>query len=124
MKKTFTIKPYRRRDGFVMLFVNNNANKVSLGISENVKTSKLTNAQKKLYASFERAVFKTAEIVKNFKSDSQTSVLDCGRFKFFAVDDGRIDDLKLKSDGGHVLTPDGRLLSLSEIESQMNAEEA
>ena len=121
--KTFTVKPYRRRDGFVMLFVNNNLNKVSLGISEDVKTSKLTNGQKKLYASFERAVFKTAEIVKNFKSDSQTSVLDSGRLKFFCVDDGRIDDLSLESDGGYILASGGRLLNLADIEAKMNEEQ-
>ena len=107
----------------MMLFVNNNANRVSLGISEDVKTSKLTNGQKKLYASFERAVFKTPEIVKGFKSDSHTSVLDSGCLKFFAVDDGRIDDLSLESDGGYILTNDGRLLSLADIEAQLNAEQ-
>lgn len=118
--KTFTIKAYRRKDDFVMLYVNNNANKVSLGISEDVKTSKISAEQKKLYAKLERAIFEAAPIVSNFKSDSQTSVLDSGRMKFFAVDNCKIDDLSLESDGGYILTPDGRLLSLTEIESRMN----
>lgn len=116
----FTIRAYKRKDDFVMLYLNDNEKKVSLGIAEDVKTSKMTAAQKKLYATLERAIFNANVIATNFKSNSQTSILDSGRIKFFAVDNGKIDDLSLESDGGYILTPDGRLLSLTEIEFQMN----
>lgn len=119
----FTIRAYKRKDGFVMLYLNENEKKVSLGIAEDVKTSKMTAAQKKLFATFERAIFHANAIATNFKSDSQTSILDSGRMKFFAVDNGKIDDLSLESDGGYILTPAGKLTSLSEIEFQMNKEE-
>lgn len=116
----FSVKPYRRKDGFVMLYVNNNENRVSLGIAEDVKTSKITAGQKKILAEFERAIANTATIATNFKSNSQTSILNSGYLKFFAVDDGRIDDLHVECDGGYLLTSDGRLLRLSDVVDTMN----
>lgn len=116
----FSVKAYQRRDGFVMIYVNNNENRVSVGISEDVKTSKLTAGQRKLLTEFERAIIKAEAVKEDFSSNSQTSVLNSGYLKLFITDNGMVDDVCVAMDGAYVATPDGRLLSLFEVENTMN----
>lgn len=56
------IKTYTRRDGFMMIYINDDASKnryqqaKAIGIAEDCYTSKWTNGQKNLYAQFIEAL--------------------------------------------------------------------
>ncbi len=53
---TLTIKPYKKKNGEFMIYLNDHERKVSLGIGDRVYTTKLTKGQKNLLNRYHEAL--------------------------------------------------------------------
>lgn len=76
------VSPYKKKNGDVMLYVNDYSKKVSVGISDRVYSTKLTKAQKNVLGEFFEKLNDSAPIIKDFHEveshSEQKFVLDSG----------------------------------------------
>ena len=106
----YTINPYKRKNGVPMIYINafNNQNggKVSLGISENVYSSKLTKGQKNILAKLGEIVneYEKVEIndIFSVENHSETKVNLAFDIVFLATDKGQVGNLTTGEDGGYI----------------------
>ncbi len=65
--KNCKIKPYKKKDGTIMFYINDYETKVSIGFGERIYTSKFTKGQGKLWGRFWDKLETIEPIIKNFK---------------------------------------------------------
>lgn len=113
-----TIKPYKRKNGLPMIYINDIQTKVSLGISERVFTTKLTKGQKKLLENLESVINQYDIVQKNVDSEKIYQEHKEDKIKldfniyFFSTDIAKIGTIKTNEDGFYI-TYKNNLYSLS-----------
>lgn len=122
--KNVTINPYFKKDGKLMVYVNkfNDSSRVSLGISDRVYTSKLTDGQNKLLNNFLKAI-NEAEPICDFSDEQGNShaepkaKLDCG-VCVFITDVANVGGVKVGEDGMY-FSKNGKLYDSLAIKNKL-----
>lgn len=114
------LKPYKRKDGFTMIYVNGET-KVSLGIAESIYITKLTQGQRNVLKAFWNS-FKTAEpIIRDFKElkehDEIKSVIADGSVTLYITDKAEVAGNSVGSDGAY-LEYENNLYSISSLKGE------
>lgn len=106
-------KVYRKRDGSIMLYINNDRG-VSLGISERVFTSKLSNGQEKLLYSWLEAI-DNDENARDFNGNFDAHTEDKAHLDFdinlYITDVATVCGQSVGSDGAYI-TRKGKIITL------------
>lgn len=96
-----SIKPYKKKNGEFMLFING-SNNVSVGISDRVYTSKFTKGQKNVWSAFFKALEEVEPVIKDFKELSEhegiSQKLDNG-IKMYITDNANVAGNRTGVDG-------------------------
>ena len=100
------IKPYRKRDGELMYFINNERG-VSIGIShkQGYMPSKATQGQKKLWQGFHDALKNANPIAEgcDLSKHNEPSLTMRSQISFVITDVAVVGNVKLESDGLYVV---------------------
>lgn len=121
------VNPYRKKDGNIVLYVNNYQNKVNVCIGQRVFTTKLTKGQDNLLSTFFKKLqeYCEKEKIENFESslnhDEEQAVLDFD-LKFFITDKATICGVKVEKDGGYILF-ENKLINLEDFNHFLNENE-
>lgn len=101
-----SIRPYMRRDGSPMVYINNDR-KVSIGLSEErgYQSTKATEGQKKLWDAFWSSFSQLTPIADGAKAEMHTEwKLEISRDTFFAITDtATVGGVNVESDGLYVV---------------------
>lgn len=106
-------KPYRKKDGGVMLYING-SNKVSLGISGKLYTSKLTQGQSKLLNQWLRFIRDDDEAVDftgDFENHQESKAHLALDIDLYITDTCNVGGQDVSSDGAYIVR-DGKLIEL------------
>lgn len=111
------VSPYKKKNGDVMLYVNDYSKKVSVGISDRVYSTKLTKAQKNVLGEFFEKLNDSAPIIKDFHEveshSEQKFVLDLG-ITIYITDRANVAGNAVGADGLY-LEKAGKLYSAAEL---------
>lgn len=109
------VKVYRKKDNSIMIYVNG-SNGVSVGIGENVFTSKLTNGQNNALKEFFNKLNEIKGI--DFKGSYEAHKEDKNKLDFdillFITDIANVGGQTVESDGAYIVYKN-KLLNLAEV---------
>ncbi len=100
------VKPYRKRNGDVMLYINDYERRVSFGISDRVFTSKMTKGQKNLWCRFIDKLDNVEPVIRDFvekeEHKEEKSALDFG-ITLYITDTANVAGHNVEMDGLYFL---------------------
>lgn len=97
---------YRKKNGDVMLYINDYERRVSFGISDRVFTSKMTKGQKNLWDRFIDKLDNVEPVIRDFvekeEHKEEKSALDFG-ITLYITDTANVAGHNVEMDGGYFL---------------------
>lgn len=110
-------KPYRRKDGSMMFYINNDR-KVSLGFGENILSTKLSDGQKKLLTAFYKKFNEVSYPFTKTTSHAEDSNILFNDTELYITDVAKVCGSHVSSDGCY-LYRNGRIANISDIKGDV-----
>lgn len=100
-----TLKPYVKKNGDLMFYINDYAKRVSVGFGDTILKTKLTAGQKKLLDKFFEKMHHLEPIIKDF-TEKEAHKEPCKKLDFgvkmYITDIGRVAGNQVQADGMYI----------------------
>ncbi len=99
------LKPYVKKNGDLMFYINDYAKNVSIGFGDKIVKSRFTNGQKKLFDKFFEKLYHLEPIIKDF-TEKEEHKEACKRLdyavKIYITDTGCVAGNQVDQDGMYI----------------------